>query len=370
MSLAPMAAAAKTAQIDRIPDPDYETHPAYGKAFPRRPLKKRLAALQRFLPWFALVACKKVLRFDRLPVPSDYAGPMGGGLLGRLSLVPRYAPLVIAGWAAAVREAINPPRVDVDGPGKSMLEVLRRDGISPARMDDHEMSELRNLVQPWLAELRRRRETAQQLTFEGNQIWINAASAPELYSGLQRILARHGALAAAGAYLGRKISIKHLTLQLNDSRDAYHHHKFADVCLEDPPTNYMHIDTTYEMLKCMIYLNDVGRRNGPFSYVRGSGQLKIGAFEGLVRRSVDRAGFSGYSRETRELFMSLPSALRKKCMFGSDLRTGSPEAEALVAAEYQFVSTDGNMALFDNLGIHRGALVQEGARQVLIANLA
>jgi hypothetical protein len=128
----------------------------------------------------------------------------------------------------------------------------------------------------------------------------------------------------------------------------------------------MHMDTSHDMVKCMIYLGEVDEAKGPFCYVVGSQRLRAG----LVRRAVDRSGLSGYGRATRELFMALPAVLQKKCTFGSDVIDGSPESAALLAAEYHFTSADGNMALFDNHGVHRGAIVREGERRVLIANLA
>ena len=52
------------------------------------------------------------------------------------------------------------------------------------------------------------------------------------------------------------------------------------------------------------------------------------------------------------------------------IRYDTSRAEELVAAEYRFTSADGNVAIFDNLGIHRGALVVEGERVALFALLA
>jgi hypothetical protein len=97
--------------------------------------------------------------------------------------------------------------------------------------------------------------------------------------------------------------------------------------------------------------------------------MSVGALEGLYRRANDRAGLSGYAPETRRLFMALPAPFRHKSTFGSDLLDHQPETRRVVEAEYQFVSADGNAALFDNLGIHRGGLVRDGERRVLIANL-
>lgn len=102
----------------------------------------------------------------------------------------------------------------------------------------------------------------------------------------------------------------------------------------------------------------------------GSARLQTGWFEGIVRRAVDRSGLSGYAASTRELFMALPKPLRRKCTFGSDLIDGTPDVAALVAAEHHFTSADGDAILFDNLGIHRGALVTEGERQMMVITLA
>jgi hypothetical protein len=176
-------------------------------------------------------------------------------------------------------------------------------------------------------------------------------------------------MAAADAYLRRPVEIKGMVLQVNDSKDTYQHQKFADVGVPDPATNYMHCDTSEEIVKCMVYLTEVTKRTGPFGYMLRSNRVPVGAFEGLVRRANDRAGLSGYKPETRRLFMALPGLLRHKSMFGSDLVDGTPESRAVLDAEYQFVSADGNAAIFDNLGVHRGGLVLEGERRVLIANL-
>jgi hypothetical protein len=68
--------------------------------------------------------------------------------------------------------------------------------------------------------------------------------------------------------------------------------------------------------------------------------------------------------------MALPKPFRRKCTFGSDLTDGSADANAVLGAEYRFTSADGDAILFDNLGIHRGALVTAGERRILVATLA
>jgi hypothetical protein len=353
--------------IRRLPEPPYGDHPAYGQAFGSPSLATRAKAIRTLLPWMGLVAIKRALNFDRLPVLPDYDGPMAGGIGRRIAALPRYAPLIARGFAKNVVRALS--RQDQTG-GGPRLQAIRRDGAVAVTFADGDMAAIRKELSEPLAALYKKRDALRKRTFEGNQSWLNRKEAPGLYALLDDVLTRNGVYADASSYLGRPVTMTHLTVQVNDAKDGFHHNKFADIGIPDPATNYMHVDTTDEILKFMIYLNEVRDTTGPFAYVMGSARLQIGWFEGIVRRAVDRSGLSGYSVPTRELFMALPKPLRRKCTFGSDLIDGSPEAEALIAAEHRFTSADGDAILFDNLGIHRGALVTEGERQMMVVTLA
>jgi hypothetical protein len=288
-------------------------------------------------------------------------------VLRRTAALPRLVPHI---GRALLRRLRRPAGRPQPRPEAAELSArFERDGIAVTRLGGDDLVRVESALARPLEGLLRKRDAGAH-TFEKNQAWLSEREAGPLYALLHDGLGRRGVLDAASAYLGRPVRITHLTLQVNDARDAYHHDKFADVGASDPPSNYMHTDTSYDMVKCMIYLNEVTERNGPLGYVPGSARLLGRGFEGFVRRAVDRSGLSGYSPATRRLFLALPGALRRKCTFGSDLPPESPEAKALVAAEYRFVSADGNVALFDNLGIHRGSIVLEGERRVLIVNLA
>jgi hypothetical protein len=356
--------------LSRIPRPDYRNHPAYGGAFPRPSVRRRLQALGRLLPWMAFVAARRLLLYDRLESLPDYQAPMTGGLGQRLRALPRVLPYILRGqidhWrrllfgGTASQVAVNPPFSD----------TFARYGIATTRLPATEMARIEAQVATPLAELLEQRARAGSRTFEGNQRFLNHKGAADLFVLLDEILSQHGVLDAAERYLGRPVKVRHALLQVNDRNDEFQYHKFADVGLPDPPTNYMHMDTSYDVVKAVFYLSEVTERNGPFCYVPGSPRLKTGWLERIVRRATDRAGLSGYARETRELFAALPAPLRQKCTFGSDLPEDAPEARALVAAEYRFTSRDGNLGLFDNHGIHRGAIVEEGERRALFVLIA
>src|SRR5436190_20380570 len=91
--------------FDRLPDPDYDRHPAYGQAFPEPSVALRLKAITRLAPWMLLVLVKRILLFDRLPSLPDYGGPMSGGVLGRFAQARRYVPLVVGALATVAKRA-------------------------------------------------------------------------------------------------------------------------------------------------------------------------------------------------------------------------------------------------------------------------
>jgi hypothetical protein len=358
-------------RLTRLPRPDYRRHPAYGGMPGRAGVAVRLRATARVLLWMAVVAARRAVRYDQR-VTEGYTGPIvGESIAARLARVPLMLPQLLRSMVAdrrAARQAGGEGAVPTSA--RPLLETLRSDGIAVSSMPDEDLQRLHQLLDEPISAFRQRRDDAGPRTFEGNQGWLNDANAPGAQELVAAIFERAGVLDVASAYLGRPVAVRQILAQINDPADDFNRRKFADVGLPDPETNYMHVDTASGTLKCVVYLSHVTDANGPFGYVRGSNRFHVGYVEGLVRRATDRAGLSGYEPDTRRAFSALPAPLRQKATFGSDLLDGSSDAEELVAAEYRFTSADGNLAIFDNSGVHRGALVAEGERVALFALLA
>jgi hypothetical protein len=364
----PSARIAPSLSLDRVADPDYLNHPAYGRAFPATPGWRRLNAIRRLLPWLAFAMAKQALLGDRLSAVAKDGDGLEGGLFRRLLALPRYMPLWLKEVAVQLRTRLS---AEAGVSEQSLLaQRLWADGIITAPFSESEVSRLRSITSSYLCELLAKRETLASTSFKGNQHVFAKVEHSHVYEVVTEVVSQHGLLGAASAYLKRAVQVKRLLLQVNDRRDEYLYNCFPDVGLGNSRTNYMHIDRGYGSLKCIIYLNEVGDRNGPFCYVLGSNRLKLGFCGGLIRRAVDRAGLAACDRDTRRTFMALPQALRKKGEFGSDLLDDSENSQRLLQAEFRFTSKWGNVAVFDNLGIHRGALVEEGQRIALFAVLA
>ncbi|MDQ6708520.1 MAG: hypothetical protein M3Z85_21380, partial [Acidobacteriota bacterium] len=357
--------------LDAVADPNYDDHPAFGLAFPPPAFLLRGRALGRLAPWLGFAIAKQLFLGDRLPaMPRDGDG-LEGGLARRLLALPKYIPCIFRTFGRHCWSVLFPIRRDAleACSAPAVLGILHRDGIAVTSFPEDERAALQHRVASPLKELLSRREGSSR-SFKGNQICFTRQEHGDLIAFVTEMYARRGLLEAAASYLGRPVEITRMVLQVNDPRDAYLYSSFPDVGLPNSRTNYLHIDRAYGCLKSVIYLSEVGERNGPFCFVRGSNRMAYGALGGIVRRAVDRAGLAECDRETRQLFMALPEALRKKSAFGSDLLDGSANSERLLDAEYRVTSDKGNVALFDNLGIHRGALVEEGQRRAIFVTFA
>lgn len=334
----------------RIPDPDYDRHPAYGGLFGRPRLSDRLSALAELLPHLGAYAA-----FD---------------------------------LASRVSRRIGRRVSSEDSP---VFQELSRDGATALRLSAAEMTDIRAALAPFVAMVRTKlAEGAEPPTAPAsgrplaslrngtlsvlhkrlnprsteNELFIHEDRAPAVFAILRAAFRRLGMLEAASRYQGRTLDVRYLKLQINRASDNWWRNQFADLGLADPPTISMHVDHLWTT-KAILYLSEVGERNGPFCYCLGSNHLRIGWLEGAARRANNRVDLSSCAPDRRRLFHALPRPLRCKAKFGNDLESDHPELARLLASERRFTSADGDLILFDDRGIHRGGLIEEGERCML-----
>jgi hypothetical protein len=198
---------------------------------------------------------------------------------------------------------------------------------------------------------------------------VTREQAPDVFATIDLLLEETGALAAAGSYLRRRgVTYSSLNVKVSGPSREFKRGFFGDIGEPDPPTRYMHVDSSPAggMVKAIVYASHVTDRTGPFSYVMGSHRFRDRWLHRLARRAVHKSRvLQRWAPEQRRLFYALPSFLRHKAEVGNDFRCDDARAASLLATEKRFISADGAFILFDNAGIHRGGLVDEGRRVIL-----
>ncbi|MBR0875140.1 phytanoyl-CoA dioxygenase family protein [Bradyrhizobium tropiciagri] len=377
-SLSDTAPTARAADIRELPIPpyrgsvlpeiDYDAHPAYGRMLPKPTLAERFQALKIFVRTFAFVTIRRIVDYENMPLLSKEAGFTGLNASTALRYITMYARIrgsrIIGSLTGARRPAIpaNP----------ALLNKIKSDGIVCLNLTPDELDQIRVATKPAFDKLddRRAHLPPEKRKFDDNVFWCTRSADPGAFATVDAIFKRYGIAEAASAYLGRPVGVKHVNAQINDQDLAFWRRVFPDTQLTDPWGSYLHVDATYGMLKCAIYVHDIGPDGGPFCYIRGSHNAKVGWFEGMVRRTNDFSGFSSRKPETRKKLMALPAFLRKKADFGGDLVDDSPDVPRLREGHFSATSNYGNCILFDGNGIHRGGMVNSGERRCLFIVLA
>jgi hypothetical protein len=314
-----------TTPLNQIPRPTYAEHPAYGKLFRSVSLDERRVALRRFWSEFSHEFQAK-WRFDQNK-----------------------------------KKAAN-------GKTTPLYEQLKTQGALGLKLTEEEKARTQEMFKPHIERVKAKRAAVppEKRGFENMVEHINRTTDPEAVEYYWQIFQRLGVLEAAGLYLGKRITWLEGDVQMNDDTDVHLKNHFADIDFADPPTNYMHLDSSIDILKCILYYSEVTEDTGPFCYVIGSNAYKSGIIEYAARKANDKVRLDKTDRASREIFWALPALFQHKAEFGNDLITSTPQASALLAGEHKFTSKDGDLVFFDNNnGVHRGSIFKNGYRIIV-----
>ena len=206
-----------------------------------------------------------------------------------------------------------------------------------------------------------------------------AETSPARYA-VERATERLGLRKLAEAYLGKPVVFYYAALDHSNDGQNWYESCYADVGVATAKTVYMHFDADCDIVKAMLYLQDVGEKDGPFRFVAGSHAWERPHFATAVQCGFDAASSAefamtedgldyrmGYYRprfklaEQRRNLLSLPAALRGSTHFGDDLADGSHLSDMLLEREHIFTGPAGTVVMFDgSRGIHRGGQALKG----------
>lgn len=334
--------------IAGIPDPDYKKHPAYGRYFGAPTFADRMGALFKFVPYLSAYLFFSIIHRQNFRKPTHFPSQPSD-----------FSPLA----QSLIQDGVTAVRLNTQD--KQTLNLQLDNLIESLRKK--QMYWKKRTKIPWRTLLKYGYKCAYFSHENGRlrkDLYVREKEAPQLFASLRKTLRHHGVLDAANEYLGRPVDVQFLRLTLRDARRRSATNPFRD--LEDfaSRTSHMHIDHVWTV-KCILYIGEVYEENGPFCYCTGSHKLNIGWLESQVRRANDRAMLSCIGPESRKRFAALPTIFQKKAKFGNDLIADSPEVKNLLEKERCFTSRDGDLIAFDDKGIHRGGLVDQGARWAL-----
>jgi len=309
-----------------LPKIDYARHPYYGGMFAPDPDlgARAMGMLQPFIDEMVQVEQDRLTRFGY-----------------------RYGYENEVGEALALR-------------GVSLLQI-------PPNMIDRIGKAAHPVIEGMRERIRAERAAARPIRFKTVNHVLSKETDAELWRSVDDMLKEMELLDVARAFFGaRSARINSLAIFVNPANQEWANHIFRDVQAETPPTAGFHVDSNGKCyIKGILYLNDIGPEQGPFSIIPESHLWDEGTQARIWRRAFDRSPLLARMAEERRMFISLPEEMQVKAEFGGDMVPDSDEANLMLTREFVSVGPRGLLSLFWPEAIHRGGNVRAGERHAL-----
>lgn len=257
---------------------------------------------------------------------------------------------------------------------KKVYDELCANGISTSHIESSDIAGINKAIEPYKNEVLK--------MSEANPHGRNAIDIPkrsEHWNIMMKNFRSSGFLEGASAFYGSELFISGCGLELSTEKQTWWRNCYSDIGLETTPCAYMHNDYDFDYVKSLVYLSDVEKDTGPFSYIPESHlwqrEHSLSFFIKETEMQLNNyakskgIGKANYYRramgvpEGREIFFSLPTLFQQLSHFGDDILPDTELSRELMEKEFQLTSDKGNFAFFTGgTGIHRGSNVYRGHR--------
>jgi len=189
--------------------------------------------------------------------------------------------------------------------------------------------------------------------------------------------------------LNPKIDIESISVEYSYPGSNWYKNCYSDLNIKTSEGAYFHVDYEYDLYKSIIYLNNVNKENGPFSYIPGSNNMPRNQFlfryfkeldielndhftKQINEKKIDLGPKKYYHRkwfaldDFRRQLSIIPKQLLGASHFGDDLMISNKSHDFLLKHEFKITSDIANAFTFNGHdGIHRGGLTKKGERIVV-----
>ena len=182
---------------------------------------------------------------------------------------------------------------------------------------------------------------------------------------VQQIFEDEGIITAASKYNegDRILKVANVVLHIATPTDQ-NWKQFLYDCDTVTRTTNLHIDPKEDVIKAMIYLNDLTIDDGPFSYVEKSHRWIYDDLQNIFGRAISTGSYC-HTPESRATVFGLPKLLRVSHNFGRVLLDDDPQQQMILDKENYITSDKANCCVFDTAGMHRGGICKKGTRIAL-----
>lgn len=244
-----------------------------------------------------------------------------------------------------------------DLPKTKLFENLKEEGCSGLNITENDIRKLNSILSKEIEYLNNIADHDAKPHFYDRFLQFKMNDKPELFFELNNIFEKLDVFNSASKYLGvnRKLSLDSIALHIATPSDNHHYQTLKDL----PTTSKLislHMDPKFNLIKSILYLNDVDKDTGPFTTIPGSNNWIYDDLERLVACGNSTGNYL-HTPKHRKVMRMMPKELRKNVILGRYVLDGTKLSDFLLSQLHEYTSDECNCIIFDPAQtLHRGGL--------------
>ena len=291
-------------------------------------------------------------------------------ILSRVSLTAKQRTIVEAQSARVKKTAsiyfdsCNKQLERDDISESELYTAFDNDGCAGFKIDNDEMYKLRSACSAEIVKLQSQPDRKTLPTkFDSYDRMIVLDQEHMAVKLVKKLFTVHGVFDTVSKYNRSKTNLEVDTVALHVSRPNDNHH---DQTLSDQPQRpramSFHMDPKFNVMKAILYLNNVTYDNGPFTTVPKSNRWYHPEFERIIACGNSVGNYLS-SPDHRTAMSIFPNSMTKNVIMGKYFEDGSDNSNILLDNCHKYLTEEADCILFDPAQtIHRGGLVDYGER--------
>ena len=251
-----------------------------------------------------------------------------------------------------------------DLPSSELYESFDEHGCAGFKFDQDDLSKLKKACSSEVAELKKQPDRLTSPTKHDSYDRIKILGKEHLaFQLVDKLFTRYGVFDTVTKYNRNNTNLQLHTVALHIARpnDTHHYQTLSDVP-GNPKTISFHMDPKFNVMKAILYLNDVDDDNGPFTTIPGSNRWFYPEFERVIGCGNSVGNYLS-SPDHRTAMSIFPETMTKNVIVGKYLKDGSDASNLLLSKLHKYTSDQADCILFDPAQtIHRGGLCNKGER--------
>ena len=250
-----------------------------------------------------------------------------------------------------------------DIPDNKISNDLDKYGCSHFKIDPGKIQAIKMMLSEQIDRLLAIQDHEAKPHFYDRFVTMRKTDRPDVFKAVEEIFNQNNVFTGSSKYNrnSRNLALDTIALHIATPSDTHHYQTLKDL----PTTSKcisLHMDPKFNLIKSILYLQDVDEDAGPFTTVPTSNRWFYDPFERMVACGNSTGNYLD-SQDKRDAILCMPSKMRKNVILGRYILDGTDASKMLLSKMHKYTSDHADCIIFDpTQTLHRGGLCNKGHR--------